>query len=365
MTSDACPGRVTAGDEIDLVELLQSLWSQKWLIVLITLMVTLGAASYAFLGKPVYESRIAVLPPALSDIAGFNLGRDVKSGLKPFSVDDIYTVFTRNLQAEGSRHQFFRGVYLPSLDEEWRSGSRDGPYEAFARVLSVKTPNKSQPERYVIIVGHSDPAQAAEWAKLYMDQVVRQSLDEILQNIRRELGVKGRQLQQEIDTLREFVKVRKNDRIIQLKEALTVAEVLGLANPPIISGQITEQLSAIMGGDLMYMRGSKALRAEIEVLGNRTSDDPFIPSLRNLEEQYNFYTGIQVAREEVAVSRQDGAVVTTDAPIKPKTVLILVLGILFGGILGVFIALVRLMFSKKSATTQVALRLDKSVRGAT
>ncbi|WP_308367629.1 MULTISPECIES: Wzz/FepE/Etk N-terminal domain-containing protein [unclassified Microbulbifer] len=341
------------GDEIDLVALLQSLWAQKWLIALVTLVVTLGAASYAFLSKPIYESRIAVLPPTLSDIAGFNLGRDGRSGLKPFSVGDIYTVFTRNLQAEDSRRQFFRDVYLPSLDEEQRSGSQDRLYQAFAKVLSVKAPNKSQPDRYVIAVEHRDPAQAANWAKHYMDQVTRQSLDEMLQNIRREVEVKGRQVQQEIETLREFVKIRKNDRIFQLKEALTVAEAVGLANPPVISGQIAEQLSAIMNGDLMYMRGSKALRAEIEALENRTSDDPFIPSLRNLEEQYDFYAGIQVVPEKVAISRQDGAVVTPDAPIKPKKALILVLGILLGGMLGVFIALVRLMLSKNSATAQV------------
>lgn len=54
-----------------------------------------------------------------------------------------------------------------------------------------------------------------------------------------------------------------------------------------ISGQVSEQLSAIMNGSLMYMRGSKALRGEIEALESRVSDDPFIPALRTLQEQEN------------------------------------------------------------------------------
>ncbi|MEN1480649.1 chain-length determining protein, partial [Pseudomonas aeruginosa] len=84
--------------------------------------------------------------------------------------------------------------------------------------------------------------------------------------------------------LRETAKLRREDRITQLREALKVADSLGLERPPIINDQMSEQLSAIMSGNLMYMRGSKALKEEILVLEARTSDDPFIPALRTLQE---------------------------------------------------------------------------------
>lgn len=351
------------GGEIDLISLLYGLWAQKFLIVLVTLVVTLGAASYAFLSKPVYESRIALRPPAVSDIASFNLARGGKSGLTPFSVGDIFAVFTRNLLAEDSRRQFFRNVYLPSLNEDQRSSSQDGLYKAFSEVLRVKAPTKSQPG-YVVAVERLDPGQAAEWVKLFVDQVTRQSLSEILQNNHREVEVRGRQIQQEINTLKLIAKMRRNDRLIRLKEALVVAESVGLASPPVISGQIAQQLSAFMDGDLMYMRGSKALRAEIEALESRASDDPFIPALRNLEERYNLLTAFQVSSENVAVSRPDGAVLTPDEPIKPKKVLVLVLGVLLGGMLGLFIALLRLMFSPPpTATQEVTASTSFAVQG--
>ncbi|MFS1525558.1 LPS O-antigen chain length determinant protein WzzB [Microbulbifer sp. 2304DJ12-6] len=347
MTYTTDPGRVLEGDEIDLAALIQGLWAQKWLIMAATFVITLGAALYTFSSKPVYEARIAVLPPTLSDIAGFNLARGGKSGFTPFTVDDIYAVFTRNLQSEESRRQFFRDVYLPSLDSERRSGSQDQLYTGFGTVLKIKAPTKSQPAYFIVVERH-DPAQAAKWAKDYLDQVTRQSITDVLSNTQREVEIRSQQIQKELKILREFAKTHKNDRIVKLREALTVAEAVGLERPPLISGQVAQQLAAFMDGELMYMRGTKALRAEIEALEGRASDDPFIPLLRNLEKQYSSLNGgFQVSPGNMAVSRPDGAVETPDKPIKPKKALSLVLGVLLGGMLGTFIALVRLMFSKQ------------------
>ncbi|HCF1154744.1 TPA: chain-length determining protein, partial [Pseudomonas aeruginosa] len=104
-------------NEIDFIELIQGLWAQKWLVLSLTFLGAVLAGSYAFLSKPVYEARVAVLPPSLSDVAGFNIARSRDSGLPPFTVSQVYSVFTRNLQSEGTRRQFFREVYLPSLEE--------------------------------------------------------------------------------------------------------------------------------------------------------------------------------------------------------------------------------------------------------
>ncbi len=119
--------------------------------------------------------------------------------------------------------------------------------------------------------------------------------------------------------LRETAKLRREDRITQLREALKVADSLGLERPPIINDQMSEQLSAIMSGNLMYMRGSKALKEEILVLEARTSDDPFIPALRTLQELESLYRGLSIKSEQVAVFRQDGVVEVPDFPVKPKS----------------------------------------------
>lgn len=351
MTNINNPRGALESDEIDLIALVQGLWAQKWIIALVTIVVTLGAALYAFLSKPVYEARIGILPPAISDIAVINLPRGEKSGLQAYSTGDIYAVFTRNLLSEGNRRHFFREVYLPSLNNEDRSKSQDALYKAFGNAFKVTTPTKNQPAYFISVERHV-PAQAAEWTMRYLDLVTHKSITEVLDDTKSEIEVRGQQIKQELKTLREFAGIRKNDRLTKLREALAVAESVGLVAPPVISGQIAQQLSAFMNGDLMYMRGTKALSAEIEALENRTSNDPFIPSLRFLEERYSFLNGVQILPENIAVSRMDGAVEIPDAPIKPRKVLILALGILLGGMLGIFIALARLIFSKHFMKTR-------------
>ncbi|WP_234358192.1 LPS O-antigen chain length determinant protein WzzB [Metapseudomonas resinovorans] len=334
-------------DEIDLVELLHGLWGQRWLIALVTILVTTCAAGYAFLSKPVYESRTYFLQPSLSSIAGLNLGRR-ESGLELFTEHGVYAVFTRNLQAEESIRRFFKMVYLPSLNEEDRQGSQDRLYERFRKAFSIRAQDKVQPDRYSLVVESHDPALAVEWARRYIDEVSKQSRDEVLGNARREIEVIGSGLQQQIKSLRIAAKTRREDRITQLKEALKVAEAIGLENPPVISGQDAEQISAFMAGGLTYMRGAKALRAELKGLEGRTSDDPFIPELRNLEEAYDRFTSMQADPAKVTVFRQDGEIEIPDDPIKPKRALILVLGAVLGGMIGIFIALIRLMLKKRS-----------------
>ncbi|MCY1391078.1 Chain length determinant protein [compost metagenome] len=351
MTNDISPRRTLKDDETDLVELLLSLWMQKWLIILITLTITAGAAFYAFLSKPVYEARISVLPPSLSNIAGFNQGRNGLRGLTPFSVNDVYAVFTRNLQTEEVRRQFFKEIYLPSLNEEQRSSSLDRLYTEFSGSLSVKALDKSQPDRYTIVIERHDPGQAANWAKRYIDLIARQSLGEMLKNAQSELSMQAGNIERQIKTQRDFAKARREDRITQLQEALRVAEEIGLEKPPMITDRNDGEFTAFMGGSLMYMRGAKALRAELQVLKSRESDDPFIPDLRDLQEQYELYAGVKLDTEGVAVFRQDGNIEMPDAAIKPRKALILALGVVLGGMLGVFIALIRLMLKKRLATT--------------
>lgn len=347
MTDNARSPESHRNNEIDLAEFLHGFWEQRWLIVLVTFLVTACAAGYIFLSKPVYESRTYLLPPSQSSIAGANLGRR-ESGLELFTVDGVFAIFIRNLQAEEAMRRFFSTVYLPSLSEEGRKGSRDKLYERFRREFSIKAPDKSEAGRYSLVVQGHDPALVVEWAKRYISEVDKQSREEVLQNARREIEVIGSGLQQQIKSLRVAAKTRREDRIIQLKEALNVAEAVGLEKPPVIGGQDAEQISAFMTGGLAYMRGAKALRAELKELEGRVSDDPFIPQLRNIEEALDRSTSLQPDPAKVAVFRQDGEVEIPDNPINPKKALILALGIVLGGLLGLFIALVRLMFKKRS-----------------
>lgn len=149
-------------DEIDLIALAHGLWAQKWLIIAITLLVTAGAAAYAFLSKPIYEAKLFIMPPTQNQIAELNYGRGKSTELDTYSIKHVYDVFARNLQGESLRQTFFNQIYIPSLDESQRKGAFDRLYDRFSRELIVKGPGKDTPDRFSVTVQNGDPVKATE-----------------------------------------------------------------------------------------------------------------------------------------------------------------------------------------------------------
>lgn len=335
------PATMQGANEINLFELIVALWAQKFLIISVTLIVTLAAAMYAFFSKPIYEARVYLQPPTLNGIADFNYGRTKNAELTPFTIKDVYEVFTRNLQSESLRRSFFNEVYLPSLPASERGGSQDALYSSFLRALAIGFPTKEQPDRYSVIVEGEDPAQVTAWIKTFIERAGAAAEKEMISNTTREAEVRARNFGQQISTLQETESRIRQDSITRLREALTIAEAIGLQNPPIITGNLSAEVSAAMDGQLTYMRGSKALKAEIDNLQNRKSDDPFIEKLRALQIKQSFYNDLKVSPDTVSVYRQDGPIEQPDRPTKPKKGLIILLGLVLGSMLGFMIALVR------------------------
>ena len=335
------PASTQRTDEFGLFELFVALWDQKLLIFSVALVGTLAAATYAFLSKPVYEARVYLQPPTMNGIADFNYGRTVGTELTPFTIKDVYDVFTRNLQSESLRRAFYNQVYLPSLSPSERSGSQDLLYSEFLKLLTIGLPSKEQPDRYSVVVHGEDPANTVVWVKDFAARAGAAAEKEMISNITREAEVRARNLGQQITTLQEAESRVRQDSITRLREALAVAVAIGLDNPPIISDNLSAEVSAGMDGPLTYMRGSKALKAEIQNLETRKSDDPFIGQLRALQIKQSFYKDLQVSPSTVSVYRQDGPIEQPDRPIKPKKVLIILLGLFLGCVLGFMIALVR------------------------
>lgn len=337
--------------EIDLVELIAALWAQKGLIISVTLAVTLAAMAYAFLSKPTYQARVYLQPPTLNSIADFNYGRTTEAQLTPFTIKDVYEVFTRNLQGESLRRAFFKDVYLPSLPESQRNESQDMLYAEFLEKLTIGLPTKELPDRYSVSVLGEDPVQATNWVKAFTARAAAAAEIEMISNVTREAEVRARNLGQQINTLQGTEDRIREDSITQLREALKVAQAIGLEDPPIITGNVSDEASASMNGQLTYMRGTKALNAEIKNLEERESNDPFIDSLRALQIKQSFYKDLQVSPDNVSVYRLDGPIEQPDRPVKPKKAQVIGLGLFLGVALGVLIALARhfILRSKRAA----------------
>jgi len=335
------PERLSGNDDVELFQLIGSLWQQKLLIAAVTAIVALVALAYAMLSTPIYQARVAVQPPSQDDISQVNIGRGEGTWLGKLSVKEVYAIYLGNLQSQALRRKFFREVYLPSLSEAHRQGSQDALYAEFNRVLTVAVVSPLTPDRFYVSADLSDPRTAAQWVAQYAQLASDWAKRDLAKDLRADAVATANSLERQISGAREAAHNIREDQIARLTEALNVARSIGLDKPPLISNTLVNEVSAGMDGTLTYMRGTKALEAEIENLRKRNSDDPFVRDLRERQETMNFYRGLQLNSEGVQVYRQDGAIEVPDQPIKPNKGLIVMLGVVAGLLLGVCLALYR------------------------
>lgn len=341
--------------EIDLFEVFDAVWKRKWLVIGMSLAVGLAAAAYAFLSAPIYESKYYISPPTVNDIANLNYGRADKSDLKPFSVEQVYKAFLQNLQSESQRRVFFESTYLPALPSTTVKTPHGALYNSFSKDLTIAPVGKEEDGRWSVSLQSSSPERAMEWVDLYVRQVGESTMRELAQNAKKEASVLCRNIQLEIDTLRESSRRVRQDNISRIREALAIAKSSGLQDTVVFSGNGSDKLAGGMSEDTTYMRGSKALEAELKNLEARDSDDPFTPGLRKLQKDADFYKQLVGEKYDIAVYRHDGVLDLPLSPIKPKKVLIVFLGLVIGGLLGSAIVLLKhFVFSRRDKTASNA-----------
>lgn len=333
--------RLSCSEDIDVVRLVRGLWQQRLLVILTTLLVLFVAIAYAFFATPIYQVKIFVQPPTQNDIAHLNYGRGGQSGLDMITVKDVYNVYVRNLQSESLRRDFFHKVYMPSLSAEERVGSQDNLYGRMNRLLVVAIPNKETPLRLSITVSSSVPAEAMFWASRYAQMAGEWTKLEVLKDVKADATIKANNLERQIAELRGSALKQREDQIAQLTEALNVAKSIDLEKPPIISGNLSAEVSAEMNGALTYMRGVRALEAEIGNLQKRKSDDPFTEGLRQRQLALESYRSLKIDPEVIETYRQDGGAESPDRPVSPKKFLVVLLGGLLGAALGLFLGVAR------------------------
>lgn len=203
-------------------------------------------------------------------------------------------------------------------------------------------------------------------------------------------ALKRAELQDELTALRAELKTRRTNRIQELNEAISIAESLGIRTPTspsamaesprsgtqVIRTEVTNQKAPL------YFMGTEALTAERDALASRTSDDfiepriaeiqselamlkhnreveilkgregedLYLTNLAELREEAARLKGIKLDTERLRLVRLDQPALQSLKPIKPKKAMILALGIVLGGMLGVFVALVRSLVTRNKET---------------
>lgn len=196
-------------------------------------------------------------------------------------------------------------------------------------------------------------------------------------------------LQDELKALRGELRAQRINRITQLDEAIAIAKSLGITKPtnPTSLGNTGEALGqgnvfrteVISQQFPLHFMGTEALEAERSILLKRRSDDHTDPKIATIQSKLEmlehnrkieimqkrqnedlFLTQLAEMREEAArlksikldldnfnLVRIDQPAIMPLRPIKPKKLMILAIGVVLGGMLGVFAALVRTMITSR------------------
>lgn len=202
--------------------------------------------------------------------------------------------------------------------------------------------------------------------------------------------LKKAQLHDELTALREELKTKRLNRIKELDEAIIIAKSMGI-NKPATPSSLTKN-SGTSGNVVhteitnqqipLYFMGTEALNAERMILKERTNDDftsdrlveitkalklleqnRQVEILKTRENEDRFITEIEEDRKEIArlkgltvdmekleLVRIDQQAIEPTSPIKPNKKLIVAIGIVLGGMLGIFAALIRSFVRKRQTT---------------
>jgi len=204
-----------------------------------------------------------------------------------------------------------------------------------------------------------------------------------------ESALKRAQLKDELAALREELKTRRTNRIQELSEAISIAESLGIRTPTTPSamaealrGGVQVIRTEVTNQEMpLYFMGTEALMAErdaladrksddfiepriseiqselamlennreVEILKERESEDLYLTNLAGLREEAARLKAIKLDTERLRLVRLDQPALQPNNAVKPKKAMILALGLVLGGMLGTFIALIRSLVNRSTS----------------
>jgi len=320
-------------DGINLRELVFSLMERKFFIIGLTAFLTILAIQYARTLVPIYQATSSFTSPSTISMTTIN-----KLDLTTRTKDSIFSEFLTLLSSKDlQKLAFIKGDFLNLFNSDNRAIDDTG--EFISKVTSsirVNSPNLTSEEKslgfltelpYTVSIEGVNAVAISEYLNALVDMAnaktitglielneinISNRIDEIslerdllieqakkdrfstIERIKEEDGQKIRQINGQIDRTRYMEKENRLNQIVVLIEAAKLAKSLGIIenNFKLIKGDgASSDLTIAIGEnkDLpeWYLYGEKALLQRVELLQNRTSDDPFIPELVTLNSQLN------------------------------------------------------------------------------
>lgn len=318
-------------DEIDLFELIATLWRHKWLIIGITILATLLAGVIAFfVMKPSYQSQATITPPNQYQITALNSGivlLQADQKVSTVSPDQAYNTLIQTLGATDLQRQFFRESYLPRYQDDPKVEDNQRGFEKFQKSLSIQKATDNNNRN--ISVTNENPQEAYELLNEFLQFANDKAKTLLLENRKAEISTMVSNIENTLQGMQIEMDAQTNFELSELKNAYETAEALEMTTP---MEKPTE----------LYQQGTHALASKIKFLEAQKENYSRNNRYNTLAMMLDSYKAIQLpSADQFSTFTFNALPEVPEIPTKPNKKLIVIIGFLLGGMLGVIIVLLR------------------------
>lgn len=334
-------------DEIDLFELLFRLWDKKGLILMVTLVTTLIAGTYAFTAKEQWTVKAYVSPPRMAQFEDYLALKRAFARVSGINADaqaianHLFGRFTEMVSSPNEKLAYLsETTYVKQQTESMEpQAKRVWLTEMAEKGLVASPPDEKKTLPYFMLsVSADNPQTALTLLTDYIDRINQRviSLDDAEFRNHVEAMILARQKeQQDIDF---SLQADRTNQLANLTRSYSTAQRAGIkdyyANSTSNGGTKIELANSVH----QYMLGENFLSAEI----NSLTESPIVYPVRyhDITRELSLLEPLlqqQVTAQVYRYQLTPGEDMKKD---KPKKALILVLGVLLGGMLGIGTVLV-------------------------
>ncbi|WP_305842174.1 LPS O-antigen chain length determinant protein WzzB [Photobacterium leiognathi] len=350
--SDIQAANNTSNDEIDLVELVKTLWQGKITIAVCTIVFTVCAVIYALTAQQWWTSKAVITAAQYQNTANIrsqitNLYAVIDDSSKINSILDSESLlndYITEFNAFDNKKAFIENneIMKKYADEAELTDENKAQFISnWAKRISASQPDKkNQPDVYQLSFEATSSKLAHDLLVAYSKDISDKVRDELIDALDAKISYSQQILQANKLALEASAKQQLASELIKTNYALDMAK----------SADVTKPLADMNNNELFQIQlGTAALAEKSKVLDKIKDLSIFEPKLGIIHTKLELLSQIKLDHK---ISLQSVRYLqNTDYPIsrdKPKRPLIAVLGFLLGIMLGVAIVLLKSAFNKSA-----------------
>lgn len=328
-------------DEIDLFDLIDDI-KDKWYWLIGTVVLSLCLAfAYLYKVTPVYQTEVVYKEVSDADLLPVNQPRlqDVFSLSNETAFKEV-----RALARSGNTKRAFYNQLLAEKDDALLAliyNEQLTIEQNFSRFSSLFAYVDSGAKDSDVLLRIQFMLSDAQWATVllnrYSDFVLQRYLTEVRNTIQLNKQSRLDALRLEADGLRTKYLAQKNQRMLALEEASSIAASIK-QKMPFYSGSNNAVFSA---QPPLFMMGQTVINAELSQMRSRAErgEDAYISGLPELNWKIQNLEEAEVNWDSVRFVQLDQSAVLPLKPIKPRKAMIVALAGVVGGMAGIIFAL--------------------------